>query len=408
MTATTQNRHREIGSYTCRVAILAEAPGRVLIFPWGKVNRWDYEQSYLIDDLAGADVVAAFKARKIDLPFDYEHQTEGGKYASPTGRAPAAGWIKSLAAVPGDGIYAEVEWTREAARMISEKEYRYVSPSFLYYKDDLRICEITSVALTNNPAIVGMRPMVATMGDGMDEKFVNARYFLNLETTATEEQIMQGMEEYVSQLRQKLGVPATATAEQVMTALTEKLAAGAKAASLRTAVCKELGVAETAGDEELVTAANKAKAPAEPDPARFAPIAVVTAMRTELDQVKGELLAGKCDAFVADGMKAGRIVEANRAMWERVFRADPVQAAKDLESSPVIAPAAGRVVNRAPAGAAGGTGERAAVIQAARAEFDGHREELAKITNRRNYINGELRTNSLPPLTDDEVKTVAA
>ena len=122
---------------------------------------------------AAAATIAAFSAHGTDLPVDYEHQTLGGAYSSPTGQAPAAGWIKALAIVTPEeasaggaesqpGLWADVQWTPEAAERLRGRQYRYLSPVALVRRSDRRIVGLHSVALTNKPAIVGMRPMVSS------------------------------------------------------------------------------------------------------------------------------------------------------------------------------------------------------------------------------------------------------
>ncbi len=115
---------------------------------------------FVVDEESGKKVIDAFKAHGTDIPVDFEHQTLGGSYASPQGTAPAAGWIKSLEAVPGEGLMADVEWTEEAKRMLAAKQYRYLSPVAIIRKRDRRVMSLHSVALTNKPAIVGMSAIV--------------------------------------------------------------------------------------------------------------------------------------------------------------------------------------------------------------------------------------------------------
>lgn len=137
-------------------------PTRVLIAPWGLVESTN--GSFVLDDESARRAVDAFAAHGTDLPIDYEHQTLGGTYASPTGKAPAAGWIKRLVAEPGVGLLAEIEWTDEARKMVAAKEYRYLSPVAIIRKADRKLVAIHSAALTNKPAIVGMTPIIAADG----------------------------------------------------------------------------------------------------------------------------------------------------------------------------------------------------------------------------------------------------
>ena len=133
-------------------------PSRVLIAPWGLVESTN--GSFVLDDESAQRAVEAFEAHGTDLPIDYEHQTLGGTYASPSGRAPAAGWIKRLVIEPGVGLLAEIEWTDDAKQMVAAKEYRYLSPVAIIRKTDRKLVAIHSAALTNKPAIVGMKPII--------------------------------------------------------------------------------------------------------------------------------------------------------------------------------------------------------------------------------------------------------
>jgi phage I-like protein len=161
-----------------------EIASRVLAAPWGEVESSNGD--FLVDEIAGALVVEAFKKHGTDIPIDYEHQTLGGTYASPSGRAPAAGWIKSLEVVPNEGIFATVEWTEEARRQLASKEYRYLSPVAMVRKRDRRMVALHSAALTNKPAIAGMCPIVnRSEGSANQDEAVEAlRCRLELESDA--------------------------------------------------------------------------------------------------------------------------------------------------------------------------------------------------------------------------------
>lgn len=138
-------------------------PRRVLLAPWGEVESTN--GNFLVDDQAADLTVTAFRDHGTDLPIDYEHQTLGGAYASPSGQAPAAGWIKNLDAEPALGIFAEIEWTEAARRLIADRQYRYLSPVAIIRRADRRLVALHSAALTNKPAIIGMQPIVNRDGD---------------------------------------------------------------------------------------------------------------------------------------------------------------------------------------------------------------------------------------------------
>ena len=96
-------------------------PAWIRILPLGQVELSDSREPFEVDAASLAAMVTAFRSRGVDLVIDYEHQSLQGE------RAPAAGWIKDLEARP-DGLWARVEWTRQAREYLLSKEYRYFSP----------------------------------------------------------------------------------------------------------------------------------------------------------------------------------------------------------------------------------------------------------------------------------------
>lgn len=159
-----EQSQRDLAAFRAAPLGDAGAPERVVLAPWGDVEST--AGSFVVDAESARLVVEAFDAHGADLPIDFEHQTLGGEYASPSGRAPAAGWIKRLEAVEGEGIVAVVNWTDEGSRMIVERSYRYLSPVALIRRRDRKLVALHSAALTNKPAIVGMAALVNGAGAG--------------------------------------------------------------------------------------------------------------------------------------------------------------------------------------------------------------------------------------------------
>jgi phage I-like protein len=102
-------------------------PREIQVFPYGMVDCIGGD-SFMVNDDVMTRVIEKFSARGTDMVVDYEHQTEGGAFASPSGVAPAAGWIKKLINRKEEGLWAVVEWTQRAKEFIAAREYRYHSP----------------------------------------------------------------------------------------------------------------------------------------------------------------------------------------------------------------------------------------------------------------------------------------
>lgn len=102
-------------------------------------RTWSYEP---------AQVMTATLAHGVDLPFDYAHATE---LKAPLGEeAPAAGWVREYRLNERGAMEARVDWTERARNAIASREYRYVSPVFLFDQDG-RIHRFSSFGLVNKP-----------------------------------------------------------------------------------------------------------------------------------------------------------------------------------------------------------------------------------------------------------------
>lgn len=313
-----------------------EVPERVMVLPWGTVEST--KGSFTVDqrtvDGFKADLAEA-AARNVDLHFDYEHASRKKGV-----KAPAAGWIKGFDFEPGVGIFARVDWTADANAHIAKREYRYVSP-VVYFNDDYTVAVgLESATLTNLPSINGMAGLFTEFGM---EKFESARWFLNLEATATQETIMTEFEKFLAQLRELAGSHKDATQAVVFKALQDKLAAGDPRVA---AACKALELKADATGEEIAAAitARKAPTPTPPNASEYVPVGEFKKAQDQIASLQAEALETKANAFIDGGVKAGKIVEATRGMWTRAFKSDPVQAGKDLESAPPIAAPDGRLI----------------------------------------------------------------
>lgn len=131
-------------------------PDEFQVFPFGTVEIEGEEPAFL-DDESMDSIVAEFERRGNDKVVDYEHQTITGK------EAPAAGWIKKFVRRGTEGLWAVVEWTERAREYFKNKEYRYFSPVFWTRNSDRKILFVDNIALTNDPKMNHLRPIVASM-----------------------------------------------------------------------------------------------------------------------------------------------------------------------------------------------------------------------------------------------------
>ena len=186
----------------CDAVAVDAAPRRVLLFPWGNVES--KKGAFIVDSEGVRLMIEAFLQHGADLPIDYEHQTLGGDYAAPDGRAPAAGWIKTIEPVAGQGLFGLVQWTPGGEQTIRAREYRYLSPVVSVRKDDQRAVALHSVGLTNKPAIVNM-PALVNRDDSASASRggLNDRLLVGVDSMPSVDDLKSGI---VPELRKVMGL----------------------------------------------------------------------------------------------------------------------------------------------------------------------------------------------------------
>ena len=240
-----------------------------LLIPFGEVE--------VERPLAGGDFVftrahaesacAWFARMGRKLAIDYEHQSLGRYNARPDGLRPAAGWIGRLE-VRDDGLWAcEVSWTARARELLRSGEYRYFSPVIYWTDEDYTdVAGLGPVALTNDPAMRGVRPLAAVRCAGRGES--------------------EGV-----------------------------LSSGGP---------EEAG--EVGGDEALALRSE------------------IAALEAQIEVLQRQLVIQEADAFVEEGMRAGKIVDSTSMDWREDYMRDPERARRRLERMPAMFPP-GRVVS---------------------------------------------------------------
>lgn len=115
------------------------------IFPAGTTMGYDGRGPYILSNPAA--VIVASLREMVELVIDRDHATD---HLPPGQERPAAGWIKQLVEKDG-GIFAEVDWTPKAKQQLTDKEYRYISPTFDFDLVSRQVLRIKRATLTNTP-----------------------------------------------------------------------------------------------------------------------------------------------------------------------------------------------------------------------------------------------------------------
>ena len=187
--------------------------------------------------------------------------------------------------------WVKAQWTPKAVEQIMNREYRYISPVFVYEKDSRRIVRITSAGLTNQPNL-----------------YIAA---LNNETKKQKEESME-----LAQLLAALGLPATATFAEALNCIGAIKQDHATALNRADNPPLDKFVPRGDYDKALERATN-----AETKVKETADAALDTAINTEIDAA---LKAGKITPATADYHKAQCRMEGGLDRFKAFVSAAPV------------------------------------------------------------------------------------
>lgn len=258
--------------------------------------------------------LAELKARQSKFVIDYEHQT---LHAVDNGQpAPAAGWFTGAGLELRDGALwaTDVEWTDKARAAIEAGEYRYISPVFAH-DDDGTVTDLLNAALTNSPAIDGMREVLAAA----------ASQFAQQEHPVDPKEI-----------RKALGLAEDAKDTDVLAACQaiakerDELKAG------KADLDKQLAAANQKIEAAKQTPA-KPDGAAEPDPAKYAPIEVVTDLRDQVAALTQTVTGDKVAALVNAALEDGRLLPSMQSWAEDLGKKDFAALSKYLDAAQPIA-----------------------------------------------------------------------
>lgn len=304
------------------------APSAFRVLPAGPFRAWDGRPTECSDWQCtredGERIAAAVAQQNRALVLDYEHATlRAQREGKP---APAAAWLSAFEwrdEGEAPGLWAvDVEWTAAAASAVSAREYRYISPVFTYDPKTGRVLQLLHAALTNHPATNGLTDLAAL-----------AANFNHLEDDQLDEDIIE-------QLRWLLNLPALATKEDIAAELSKAVARLRESAPAEAATSFDL-VAHLGGLAAQV--ATLSAQVAAPDPAKFVPVAVLSAAQAEaasataaLTALQARLDADRVDEVIRAGLAAGKLTPATEAWARDLGRANLASLSAFVDAAPVI------------------------------------------------------------------------
>ena len=149
----------------------------------------------------------AEKHKDEEILVDQDHESEIG------GKTEAKGWLSGLKFIPGLGLFGKIKWTDIGRKLIENRVFRWLSPSWYLNKDTKEPVNMTSVALTNKPSQAGrIEPIVNSAPVELSETKPNME---ELEMTITKEELVSLIKETVASMNseQKTDTPEMTNAE---------------------------------------------------------------------------------------------------------------------------------------------------------------------------------------------------
>ncbi|SNS05741.1 Mu-like prophage I protein [Humidesulfovibrio mexicanus] len=297
----------------------ASAPEWIQLLPAGPDVVGVDGRRWLFDQVGMVSVLNAFARRAQPLVIDWEHATELRGAAGL--EAPASGWIRELQDRGGE-LWARVEWNARAAEQIRNREYRYISPVFTFQKSSGRVAEVVSAGLTNVP---------------------------NLRLTALNRESQDSNQEDDMPLKliaKALGLDDGATADQILTATNSLKAKAEQTSAVPVALCRALGLAETATPESAVQIVSGLKTQSL-DLTRFVPRADYELATNRANDAEARLKAqadaqaeAEINGLVDQAVKDGKVAPASKDFYLAACRQQGgvEEFKKFLGTAPVIAP----------------------------------------------------------------------
>lgn len=265
--------------------------------PIGKWPQWDDEGNKVIQDVSVKTIENMMAAFDNPVLVDCDHTSEEG------GSTKAMAWITQLAHEEGVGLRGKMEFTEDGAKLVSNGEYRYVSPVWIIDNDGCPT-RLVSVALTNRPnlpvrAIGNSQKTVVNNNNAKEENKIMLTKLielLGLAPEATEEDVIAGVTELQTRIAEFEAREAEAEAE-AFAAENEDMVEDKEALKNAFKMNPELARSILANCKKAVVNAAPAK-PVITEPAK--PVCNAAAAKKPVMSIKNSLAGKGAHAIVAE------------------------------------------------------------------------------------------------------------
>lgn len=399
-------------------AASSDALVEIQLCPPGNVRNEN--RPFVMDEEVFQEIYAEWKKVGRELVIDYEHQTLPDHNTRPDGKAPAAGWITDLKWDDSKGIIGLVKWNADAREEIRSGQYKYLSPVFSIPKGSFRPTKLWSAAVTNDPAIHGMAALAANRRNAMSKKKTATPFAARLLGKSVYDRIVAfepdempgeldegtgGLEEKLNGLKEWLVNAGKCSPDADPMSVLESAANAL--AGMKAEPPPELAIANTARKELAEKLALKADASfpdivkkVEATITERVPATELTALKAQLDEIRGREALRHRDELVERFKKAGKLLESDETQMAWAMKKaldDPADFEATMNALPIRVDT--RVVmtgrNAPPKG-----DERTSLIRKAASEYKSAPRQAFSM---RNVVNGELVAHNMPLATDEEI-----
>lgn len=221
-----------------------------------------------------------------EILVDTDHSSE-----TFNGDTSAKGWLSNLEFKEGKGLFGRIKWTDIGKKLIENRVFRWLSPSWIINADTKEPLEMTSCALTNKPSQLGrIEPIINASPIAIES--------IDIKENDMEDIIkrLTALEQLVSELTTKIEKPVEN--EEVVEEAKEKAMVEEKpvesekseeTANEKTIVVEEIDVDDKDNDKEIIKI----------DSLNSKPVSVTSLNCDEWKNLKGDEFIAYCRKYYA-------------------------------------------------------------------------------------------------------------
>lgn len=223
--------------------------------------------------------------QKEEILVDTDHTSE-----TFNGDTSAKGWLSNLEFKEGKGLFGKIKWTDIGKKLIENRVFRWLSPSWILNADTKEPIEMTSCALTNKPSQLGRIVPIINSSPIEIESIIKENDMEDIIKRITV------LEQLVSELSAKIEKPVEN--EEVVEEAKEKAMVGEKpvtsdkseeAVNEKTIVVEEIDVDDKDNDKEIIKI----------DSLNSKPVSVASLNCDEWKNLKGDEFIAYCRKYYA-------------------------------------------------------------------------------------------------------------